>query len=153
MYADDLIIFGRADVKEVETIKDSLELFGEWSGQEVNTSKSGVYFSRNISLSKATGIKTSLGFKLIKRDAIYLGLPMFVGRAKRASFQPVLDKVCGKIAGWKCKTLSLYKLCSLLFPLMQCPHLRCLHLCARTLIAKLGGFGGITPVTINVGYA
>jgi hypothetical protein len=36
----------------------------------------------------------------------YLGLPLFFGKSKSADFKDILDKVSGKIEGWRAKTLS-----------------------------------------------
>ncbi|KAK9282118.1 hypothetical protein L1049_005030 [Liquidambar formosana] len=81
------------------------EVFSK-SGQKVNSEKSGVLFSKNILPTKATSIRASLGVKKIRKDAVYLGLPMIVGRSKRKVFDPILTKVCDRINGWKAKLIS-----------------------------------------------
>jgi hypothetical protein len=40
------------------------------------------------------------------RSSKYLGLPLFLGKAKSTAFNDILDKVSGKIEGWRAKTLS-----------------------------------------------
>jgi hypothetical protein len=45
-------------------------------------------------------------FKRALPSAKYLGLPLFFGKSKSADFKDILDKVSGKIEGWRAKTLS-----------------------------------------------
>ena len=47
-FADDLMLFAKANEKGSEAIKDVLDLFCEESGQRVNYEKSCIYFSPNI---------------------------------------------------------------------------------------------------------
>lgn len=47
-FADDMILFCRATFEEVRNIKRCLELYCGWSGQGINLSKSGVFFSKNV---------------------------------------------------------------------------------------------------------
>lgn len=47
-FADDLMLFSKANEKGSEAIKDVLDLFCEESGQMVNYEKSCIYFSPNI---------------------------------------------------------------------------------------------------------
>ena len=51
-YADDLVLFGKADEKNGQSIKDALDVFCELSRQKVNHGKSRVYFSPNVSAKK-----------------------------------------------------------------------------------------------------
>ena len=37
---------------------------------------------------------------------LYLGLPILMGNSKKRAFQGILDKVLGRIEGWRAKTLS-----------------------------------------------
>ena len=48
MFADDLILFAKADLKNNTIIKDVLDSFCEIFGQKVSLSKSRVYFSPNV---------------------------------------------------------------------------------------------------------
>ncbi|KAL9673805.1 hypothetical protein QQ045_030067 [Rhodiola kirilowii] len=44
MFADDIIIFSKADLGSLMKIKEALSVFHSWSGLEVNGSKSAIYF-------------------------------------------------------------------------------------------------------------
>jgi hypothetical protein len=48
LFADDLILFAKATSSEATLLKSILDRYCQWSGQAVNTSKSSIYFSKNI---------------------------------------------------------------------------------------------------------
>lgn len=48
----------------------------------------------------------SLGLPEIQHYEKYLGLPSFIGRAKKASFTQIKERVWAKMQGWKEKLLS-----------------------------------------------
>lgn len=45
-FVDDLMLFGKANEKNCQSIKDTLEVFCELSGQKVNNDKSRIYLSQ-----------------------------------------------------------------------------------------------------------
>lgn len=51
-------------------------------------------------------MKNLLGVPKIKEYEKYLGLPIVVGRNKKASLNYIKDRVWGKLQGWKEKLLS-----------------------------------------------
>ena len=60
--------------------------------------KSRIYFS-----SKKKKTRMKVGMEL----GMYLGVPTINGRSSKREYQYLVDKVNGKLAGWKSKTLSL----------------------------------------------
>ena len=44
--------------------------------------------------------------KSLKKDAIYLGAPLFLSRAPSKDFKFLLDKLKTKLIGWRSKCLS-----------------------------------------------
>ncbi|XP_059432574.1 uncharacterized protein LOC132165893 [Corylus avellana] len=106
LFADDLIVFAKATSAEAVIIKSCLDKYCLWSGQAINSSKSSVHFSKNTAASTITSIQGIFPYKSASATSKYLGLPLFFGRSKKAAFQDILDKVSGKIEGWRAKTLS-----------------------------------------------
>ena len=47
-FADDLVLFAKADMKNCQSIRDTLDTFCELSGQKVSMDKSRVFFSPNV---------------------------------------------------------------------------------------------------------
>ena len=91
---------------DVEKIQELLGKY-EWaSGQKINSDKTALFFSNNASFATKEEVKNLLGVPEIKEYERYLGLPVVVGRRKRASLNYIKDRVWGKLQGWKEKILS-----------------------------------------------
>jgi hypothetical protein len=106
LFADDLIIFTHATSSEAGIIKDCLAKYSLWSGQTVNMEKSNILFSANTTASTKASILDIIPYVETPNSAKHLGLPMFFGRSKQYLFLDILQKVKGKIEGWRSKTLS-----------------------------------------------
>ena len=83
-----------------------LQVYESSSGQQLNRSKSALFFSRNTSTSTQELIKTKFGAQVIKPHGSYLGLPSLIGKSKRNTFAQMKQKLASKLAGWKEKLLS-----------------------------------------------
>jgi hypothetical protein len=106
LFADDLVIFTHATSSEASIIQSCLNKYSMWFGQTVNVTKSNILFSANTTASTKVGIAGILPYVNTPLNAKHLGLPILFGRSKHASFMDILDKVQGKIEGWRSKTLS-----------------------------------------------
>ncbi|XP_019168831.1 PREDICTED: uncharacterized protein LOC109164736 [Ipomoea nil] len=83
-FADDSLLFFRADGEEAGVIKQCLGRYEELSGQKVNYHKSSVCFSRNTSVEDREEVAICLQVDQAPNFGKYLGLPSFVGRNKKA---------------------------------------------------------------------
>jgi hypothetical protein len=106
LFADDLLIFGKATPKEATCIHSCLKKYCLWSSQSINNGKSSIKFSRNINHVTADLILDILPFSSFPFRSIYLGLPILFGNSKRSAFLNIIDKVKSKVEGWHGKTLS-----------------------------------------------
>ena len=86
------------------SIQALLNLYEKASVQKINSAKTTLFSSKNVSDSIKETIKNLLGE--IKEYEKYLGLPAVVGRNKKASLNYIKDRVWGKLQGWKEKLLS-----------------------------------------------
>ena len=77
------------------------------SGQQVNTDKSSVFFSHNISFTMKEEVMDILGHMQHTRHGKYLGLPSLIGKSKKQVFVEIKEKVGKKLSGWKKKMLLM----------------------------------------------
>ncbi|XP_065616004.1 uncharacterized protein LOC136061741 [Quercus suber] len=76
LFADDLILFGKADKKNYTSIKEALDRFCELSRQKVNNGKSRVYFSPNISEKRREELCSCLDLHSTPNLGKYLGFSL-----------------------------------------------------------------------------
>ncbi|KAL2235617.1 UNVERIFIED_CONTAM: hypothetical protein Sindi_1293900 [Sesamum indicum] len=91
-FADDLLLFCRADMDSVRVFKMGLDRFAEWSGLRLNIQKSHLILSR--------------GFQEGHLPMRYLGLPLLSSRLSISDCQPLLSKIDARITGWEGISLS-----------------------------------------------
>jgi hypothetical protein len=83
-----------------------LKTYEEASGQELNLSKSEVFFSRNISQAAQVELSNIMGVKHVLGTGTYLGLPSMVGRSKKETFAFIKDRLWKRINSWRSRPLS-----------------------------------------------
>ena len=105
-FADDSIIFCRANMSECQRVWDVLHDYEAASGQKINKDKNSLFFNKNIGTSTQAEIKNLFGAQVIKQHERYLGLPSLIGQRKKKAFNRIKDQLGQKIAGWKGKLLS-----------------------------------------------
>ena len=105
-FADDSLLFCRANLLQWEALTRLLWQYEEASGQRLNNNKTAIYFSRNASVVDKANISEVLGIPSIQCYDMYLGLPTMVGKSRTAAFKGIIDKVWKKLQDWKLKFLS-----------------------------------------------
>ncbi|XP_019167556.1 PREDICTED: uncharacterized protein LOC109163258 [Ipomoea nil] len=105
-FADDSLLFFKANIQEAAVIKQCLVRYEKLSGQMVNYNKSNICFSRNTQMAQRQHVAWCLGVELASNFGKYLGLPSFIGRNKRAVFAYIEDKIRQRIGSWNKKLLS-----------------------------------------------
>lgn len=104
-FADDLMLFAKANAKNCEAIIEVLDTFCKLAGQKLNLAKSRVLFSQNVSRRCKRSICRKLGINATQNLGRYLGLPLtYKGRIGDA-FNFVIEKVQKKLSSWKAKFL------------------------------------------------
>ena len=94
---DDSLSFCRATIKECQKVLEILEEYERASRQRVNRSKTALFFSKFIAAETKHSIKLALGVLKCMQYERYLGLPSFVGKRKKASFNYIEEKVLRKL--------------------------------------------------------
>jgi hypothetical protein len=80
LFADDLIICGRATLQEATTIKSILDQLCQASGQVPNLSKSVILFSKQVSQHMISLITSIFPVQPLNPNTIHLGHPLLFSR-------------------------------------------------------------------------
>ena len=103
LFADDSLLFCQANGQECRKLIEILVLYGEVSGQVINTDKSSVFFSQNTPQATKDEVLHFIGPMQDTRHTKYLGLPSLIGRSKTQIFAAIKERVGKKLSGWKRK--------------------------------------------------
>ncbi|XP_026398994.1 uncharacterized protein LOC113294834 [Papaver somniferum] len=106
LFADDILIFSKADMHNIQGILDVLAKFGMYSGQVLNLSKSNVYFSNNINPEDINFLANALRMEEMKDNDKYLGVTLLIGRDKTKAFKPIIQSFVSRYKNWKGKTMN-----------------------------------------------
>ena len=87
-------------------LQDILDLYEKAFGQQINRGKTTIFYSKAISVERKVELSNFLGVPKVKEYEKYLGLPVVVGRNKRASLNYIKERVWNKLQGWKEQLLS-----------------------------------------------
>lgn len=100
-FADDLLIFAKADAANCNSVRDAFDEFFTRSGQKINYSKSKVCFSPDVNSDQR-----EVFCNITSNLRTYLGFPLRHVRASNQDLNFVVDRVKEKLAGWKANLLS-----------------------------------------------
>ena len=105
-FADDNLLFCRSTVEDCTIVLKLLCEYESWLGQKINKEKTAIFFSKSTIEEAKASIKNLLQVQEVKSYDKYLGLPSFLGRGKKASFNYIKERVWRKLQGWEGKLLS-----------------------------------------------
>ncbi|XP_021866848.2 uncharacterized protein [Spinacia oleracea] len=105
MFADDLLLFSRADIPSVSALFAAFTQFSRASGLEANLHKSEVYLA---------GVNDQMGDQLVSLLGIakgtfpirYLGVPLTTRKLSYNECKPLIEKTVTRIKGWSARFLS-----------------------------------------------
>jgi ribonuclease HI len=105
-FADDSLLFCRANHEHWNRLTSILHIYEKGSGQQLNKEKTGLFFSRNTPPEIRQKIMEVAGIPSTQRYDLYLGLPALVGKSRIAAFRGIKDKVWKRLQDWKLNFLS-----------------------------------------------
>ena len=105
-YADDTILFSKADDVVLRNLKGVLMWYEQISGMRINFHKSELV-PLNLESSEAHRLAHLFSCSLGSFPIKYLGVPLHYDNLTRDDIQPLVDKILKKISGWRGKLLSL----------------------------------------------
>ncbi|GAA0147760.1 hypothetical protein LIER_36580 [Lithospermum erythrorhizon] len=104
-FADDLMLFSRADTLSVSILLGWLHDLEEASGFTVSPTKSNIFFSGVYGLLKEELLRR-VGFDMGKFPIRYLGIPLAPSKVSLEQFAPFIDSMRCYLQRWNHKTLS-----------------------------------------------
>lgn len=107
VFDDDLILFSKAKEDQAKIIVASLNQFCDMSGSKVSRNKSKVFCSNNTQHETRSSICAALDIEETNDLGAYLGVPTINGRTSTNEYQFLVDKINGKLSGWKAKIISI----------------------------------------------
>jgi hypothetical protein len=105
-FADDSLLFCRADASHWNNLSNILHMYERASGKRLNSTKTAIYFSRNTAAEVKQQILDMSGIPSSQQYDKYLGLPALVGKSHTKEFKCIIDKVWKMLQDWKLKLLS-----------------------------------------------
>jgi hypothetical protein len=107
MFADDLLLCGKANMQEATTIFHILDQFCHLSGQTPNWNKSGILFSTNVTMQVKQDIKQIFPVPDIDCNFVHLGHPLILpAKDRSAAYAFIYDKFRCKLSAYKANRLS-----------------------------------------------
>jgi len=106
IYADDILLFTRADLDTIQHFKKTFDGFGRISGLCINPMKSEITFSPNTPNRFKKMMSRAAAFKCVEKFPKYLGSFVDEEPRSRKIFDVVFDQLQSKLEGWKTKFLS-----------------------------------------------
>ncbi|GMI83351.1 hypothetical protein HRI_002004400 [Hibiscus trionum] len=98
-YADDLIVFAKAEERQVLNIKRLLRIFELASGLSLNLKKTSLV-GVNVEESAVRNWVELIGCSVGSLPFSYLGIPLGASRNCASLWQLIIDKIQSKLEGW-----------------------------------------------------
>ena len=104
-YADDTTFFIRGSTVTAHHVSTMLDIFSDFSGQQLNRNNSSVV---NIGLAskELALVSAMLATPVASFPIRYLGLPLAEGRLRALDYQSVMAKIEARLGGWQARLLS-----------------------------------------------
>jgi hypothetical protein len=106
LFADDSLLFFRANTGSAGIVKEALDVYCQASGQRINSDKSSIHFAKGVRGSVREEIMDTLEVHNMVLSEKYLGMPTDVGVSTNGAFKYLKDSIW-KIQGWMEQTLSV----------------------------------------------
>ncbi|XP_042958065.1 uncharacterized protein LOC122293587 [Carya illinoinensis] len=97
-FANDSLLFCKANPLEWSRLIYLLEVYENASGQRFNKDKTSIYFSKNTNQEVKEIIVQIAGIQAIQPYEKYLDLPALIGRSRSKGFKNILDRARSRIS-------------------------------------------------------
>ncbi|KAF7843976.1 dof zinc finger protein DOF2.5-like [Senna tora] len=131
MYADDTILFFKADDLNCASVKNAIDMYAKLAGQQLNLDKSFLVFSPNTSRAVKDRIARHLGVAVSTKIDRYLGSFVDNKLSDPQNYIVLVERIGNKLSGWKAKTLSQARRLTLIKSVLQ--RLNIYHMSSLTI--------------------
>ncbi|XP_026433883.1 uncharacterized protein LOC113331389 [Papaver somniferum] len=106
LFADDCILFTKANERSINNLKELIHKFTSSSGQMVNLEKSSVFFRKNLNEDDCNNIINWLQMKKMDEKEKYLGTLLQTPRSKDKFFDNAVNQMDCMLQTWQGKLTS-----------------------------------------------
>lgn len=107
LFADDSLLFFKANVEQATVVKEALNLYERCTSQLLSPAKCSMLFGKHCSDQTQPGIKSLLDVQQNSFEDKYLGLPTPEGRMKADRFQSIKERFFKRLIDWAEKHLPM----------------------------------------------
>ncbi|CAN1768810.1 Putative ribonuclease H protein At1g65750 [Linum perenne] len=104
-FADDLLVFTKANTNSMREVMQVLDEFKSLSGLKFNPYKSSIYLA-GVDEDTTNDIVEASGFRRGDLPFGYLGVPLTTGKLRTSDCKALLDKITKRVTDWEAKKLS-----------------------------------------------
>ena len=104
-FADDLLLFCRAEESSYQILKDTLVSFAKLSELTINHTKSALFFSM-VSIQDREALSNLMGIQLQSPPVRYLGLPLITTRLTYSNCLSLINRITSRIRLWTSASLT-----------------------------------------------
>jgi hypothetical protein len=105
-FADDNLLFCKANFVEWGNVQEILDVYEKASGQKLNREKTFIFFSKNTKQEFKEYIASTGGISVSSNFERYLGLPAIIGQSRRMAFAGMKGRIWERMQGWSETFLS-----------------------------------------------
>ncbi|KAL6533813.1 hypothetical protein OROHE_013646 [Orobanche hederae] len=105
-FADDTVVFLKANMHSLENLMEFLKKYELPTGQKINIEKSSHSLSDSAPVAYHRMVSDITNVPKGVFPFKYLGCPIFIGRKKHSYFQPLFDNIVAKLITWLNKWLN-----------------------------------------------
>lgn len=96
-FADDLVIFCKAQMEQARLLDSILKQFCASSGHRISGRKSNIFFSKSTEGDVRNQISQMFGFQEVQNLGTYLGVPLLHERITSSTLSFIVEKVRRKL--------------------------------------------------------
>ncbi|WCJ21305.1 hypothetical protein M5689_003469 [Euphorbia peplus] len=93
LYADDVLLFCKATIRNMRALKEAFRIYGDLSGQVVNWAKSIVIFGTHLTFPRKEALVNVVSIRIGALPFSYFGVPLFYEATRFRHLLPLADKI------------------------------------------------------------